>query len=240
MKRMLSIIIICLLCSLNSIFAVLPAKINSSGTIKKTTENIYTKTISSGLQLNLFFNSANLSISKKDGFHHIMLDGCELPEDIPGTPWLPAKYISVLIPSGSEIISVDAIAVEELVADNVDVYPVQPPAVLSKSLPIFIPKNIDKYNESFKIPKILAEETGTYAIRGYSIVTIRVNPIRYIPSKKQLYLAKEIELKIRYKENKSYTVSSSGNNLFKNMVMGSQRIFGLSGLAYDKEDDILY
>ena len=55
------------------------------------------------------------------------LAGSRMPDDTPGHPWLPARFINVLVPSGARVDAVQAQADEVLVAKDVLIYPVQPP-----------------------------------------------------------------------------------------------------------------
>ena len=55
-----------------------------------------------------------------------------LPEDVPGTPWLPGRFVTVLVPSGAQIQRVDVSGDEILCQQDIDVVPVQTAQVRSR------------------------------------------------------------------------------------------------------------
>ena len=121
--------------------------------------------ISQGLQVECLFDADDLTFKSYGDYTSVSMAGGMLPEDSPGTPWLPAKYISVLIPSGTEVKSVEVSYDDALIHENIEVYPVQPPSPLSKKRPPFTRKNKNAYSLDAKVPAALAEVVGHHVMR---------------------------------------------------------------------------
>jgi hypothetical protein len=144
-----------------------------------------------------------------------------LPAGFPGgwCPWLPAKYVNVLIPAGAKVASIETSADEILVAEGIDVCPVQPPVRLGAPAPPPTGKDVDAYALDTKIPARLAEVTGHHTMRGFTYVSIRLNPVRYIPARQELYLAKNLNVTIELEDQREPVIAPAANNgIFKSMV----------------------
>jgi len=133
-------------------------------------------------------------------------EGCR-PEDKPGTPWLPARFIQLLIPAKAEVVSLEATGEEKLIRENILLPPVQPPFPLSsKEKPTPVAKDPVAYAADTRTPTELVEFAGAHTMRGYRIVSIRLNPVRYIPAARELYLATRITLDLNLRESSEQVV----------------------------------
>jgi hypothetical protein len=180
---------------------------------------IETKLISNGLVIRSLFTATQLKFETNGSCQQVFLEGGVLPEDEPGTPWLPAKYVNVLIPAGAKVASIKTSADEVLIAEGIDVCPVQPPVRLGAPAPTPTGKDVDVYAIDTKVPAKLAEVTGHHTMRGFTYVSIRLNPVRYIPARKELYLAKNLNVTLQFEEHHMAVVAPPANNeIFKSML----------------------
>lgn len=147
------------------------------------------------------FNSGHVDFVQDSGFLAVSLEDGVLPDDTPGTPWLPAQYINIMIPPNALVTGINVLGEEVSLKKDALVYPVQPPQ--SPSLPKidFVQPDPAAYAAIAKTPLNLAVMQGVHTMRGLSFVSIRVNPIRYVPADRELYLATSISIKINYEEN---------------------------------------
>ncbi len=151
------------------------------------------------MALTCTFPLDSVELSKAGEYTRVSLTDGELPEDPPGNPWLPAKYINLLIPAGTRVTNIAAKADEKLIAKDVTVYPVQPPVPLSRPGPA-TPQAANRaaYAVDRRVPESFAVLMGHNALREHTMVAVRLNPVRYNPAKKELYLATTIRLALQY------------------------------------------
>jgi len=150
--------------------------------------------------LEFSFLPGDVSFQHIADYEKVYLTGGCFPEDEPGTPWLPAKYVNVLIPSGATIRSVNVTGEEILLKDEIDVYPVQPPQPRSQSRRAFVPQLASVYAQNAKVPLLQGVPSGVHTMRGYQFASIRLNPLRYIPAAQQLFLARKLQLTVVYND----------------------------------------
>ncbi len=146
------------------------------------------------------FTPDQVSMQTVQGMQKLHLADGVLPADPAGTPWLPARYVNVLIPSGAKVLSVTARARESILQQGISVYPAQPAAPPSRPRPAFVPPQVAAYALKTRIPTAFAEGTGAHTMRGFDYVSVRLNPLRYTPAFKQLFLAHAIEVTVTYAE----------------------------------------
>ena len=162
------------------------------------------------------FAEKDVSFASAGGYDRIFLEGGALPHDTPGMPWLPAKFVSVLIPAGAEVESLDVAASEVVLKENVLVYPVQPALPRSKPRVPFVLPDSSAYDSIDVTPSQPAVLTGTQTIRGYTLVSIRLNPVRYNPATGRITLAREIGVVVRYRlPSVPPLISSRNSDLFE-------------------------
>ena len=151
------------------------------------------------------FDPEDVSITPEPGgFDLVMLKDRDAiyPQDEPGTPWLPAKYVNILIPEGAKVTDVSVVAFGEVkLVSGLNAYPVQPPAALNnidgkKKIPTFVGPKRYAYTETGKKPLIVPDKAKDAG--GFTVVPVRVNPIRLIPITGELFVATEIEITVSY------------------------------------------
>ena len=162
------------------------------------------------------FAETNVSFVSVGGYDRILLEDGTLPQDAPGTPWLPAKFVNVLIPAGAEVESLDVGASEVVLKENVLVYPVQPYVPRSKPRGPFVLPDSTAYDSIDVTPSQSAVLTGTQSIRGYTLVSIRLNPVRYNPATGRITLAHEIGVVVHYRlPGVPPSIASRNSDLFE-------------------------
>ncbi len=145
------------------------------------------------------FQEQDVVFGEHRGFDTIALRNCVMPRDEPGTPALPVQYVNVLVPAGAKVIHVSATADEALFKKGISVLPVQPSAPTSKQPPAFVEPDATIYAGQEKFPaELVRQEGGVHHARGWTFVSIRLNPLRYIPAKSELYLARQIQVTVQY------------------------------------------
>jgi hypothetical protein len=155
--------------------------------------------VSGSLVVKVAFAPADVKVRPEAGFDFVELSGGTMPEDQPGDFWLPAKYVNVLVPAGAKVTGIVPKAIDEqVIAKGLKVYPVQPPVPLSKPKGAFVKHKDRILLGREKIPAALAVQGGTHRMRGFTFVSVRVNPVRYVPSTGELFLAKAMELTVTY------------------------------------------
>jgi hypothetical protein len=146
------------------------------------------------------FSPEDLIFSTSDGFDILYLKGCDITNEV-GEPQLPVKLVHVILPSGSKVEKVMVSSAEgEFLSDRYQIFPVQPPRILSlmqQPVPFVQPKP-KVYRQSIEYPGKLAEYTGTGFLGGYQLANILVYPIQYVPAEKKVKFHSHIEFKISY------------------------------------------
>ncbi len=150
------------------------------------------------VKVSLSFAKEDLSMEKKREYDFVSLKDASLPEDEPGTPWLPAKYVNVRVPDGAEVLSVSVNAVKEtLMAKGLNVYPAQPSIRGHQPAPEFVKPDAAAYKSKQK--KELGKKGDTQQMRQYTFVPVRINAVRLIAATGELYLAETVEITVEYK-----------------------------------------
>ncbi len=135
---------------------------------------------------------------EQDGFERIRLAGGELPEDEPGTPWVPSRFIQVLLPAGVRAETVTVAVEETRLRTGMRVLPVQPPQRLSAPLAAATPPQDEAYRSTQRYPGRSAELLGTHHLRGFTLASVRLNPLGYLPATGELFLVTRMEVVIEY------------------------------------------
>jgi len=145
------------------------------------------------------FSPDDVTLGRSMGFDSVELKDGLLPEDTPGTPWIPATFVNVLVPAGANVIGISTeIQSEGLVANNLNLLPVQPPVPLSGKPGRFVGPNAAAYASAARYPGAAALQQGVLRMRGWTLVPLRLNPLRYVARTGELYLAQAMTVTVRY------------------------------------------
>ncbi len=173
----------------------------------------------------------SVTLSQSGEHTLVSLGDGELPEDRPGDPWLPVQYVNVLIPAGTRVTNIAAKADEKLIAKDVTVYPVQPPVPLSLPAPATRrAANRASYAVDGRVPESFAVLMGHNALREHTMASIRLNPVRYNPARRELYLATTIRLILRYERTVQplalapLTANAMFDDMVREMVVNPQTV----------------
>ena len=142
----------------------------------------------------------DVHIEQVGGYARVTLRGADLPEDEPGTPWLPAAVVHLALPRDAKPTGIVATADETLLARDVLVLPVQPPVPTDEPAHKLTPPRPGAYAATDKVPETLAAIAGIHRLKGQRVVSVRLNPIRYVPARRELYLATEIRVAVSYEQ----------------------------------------
>ncbi len=152
------------------------------------------------VSVDLEFSPDAVRVARQGEYDAIELEGGSLPEDAPGRPWLPARYVNVAIPAGARATAVRVDATEVLHRRDVMVRPAQPPQPFSRPLRPRVAPDAAAYAGRGRVPSAAAVLGRTQRLRGYAMVSVRVNPMRWIPAKRELFLATTMRLTVTYVE----------------------------------------
>ena len=120
------------------------------------------------------------------------------PCDTPGAPWLPAAYRTLLLPAGARVTGVRSAGDEALVQSNITVSPTQPPQRRNAPKAAPVPMRAETYALDARLPQQPAQYLETQTMRGYTLVALRLNPVRYNAAHRALYFAAELQVTIEY------------------------------------------
>jgi hypothetical protein len=150
------------------------------------------------------FSDSEVELSQDAaGYTHVEVAGCMQADEKPGVPRLPVKFVKVLLPADASDVSLRHSVEESVLAQDVTVVPVQPDAPLNQDRPAFVGPNAAIYGSDSLFPAKSASLQQVETMRGWRFVTVRVNPVRYVPATGELFLATEVSLVL------SYTTSST-------------------------------
>ncbi len=107
-----------------------------------------------------------------------------------GEPALPAKGAQILLPEGTEVAQVEVIAGERvLLGEGFLIEPVERPHRLSDGPQAAnVPEpDLEIYGSELPFPKQRYQSVGTFGFRGYNILTLKLQPVEYLPATGALY-----------------------------------------------------
>jgi hypothetical protein len=156
------------------------------------------------------FAVEEIHLEQSGQYTSVFLKDAVLLDDTSGNPWLPAKYITVLMPPGANFKDLKIQIVEEIcIARDVYVYPAQEPQPVSSAEVPFIAPNPKAYADEEKTPALVASIEGTHNFHGYILISIRLNPVRYLPYRRELYLATQIVANLVYEAGNGSRMDSN-------------------------------
>ncbi|MBI4722045.1 MAG: hypothetical protein HY769_03460, partial [Candidatus Stahlbacteria bacterium] len=165
------------------------------------------------------FNLQDFKFDKIDSFDVVKLNGAFFTQKV-GTPLLPIKTISVLIPAGAEVLKIEIVNHKsEVIPGKYNIYPAQPPTPISYWGEIkFANPTKEIYEMQNEYPGKLIEISNIGSICGYKIVNIMFYPVQYIPKDRQVIFYNTIEFKILYKEGVGSNIYPNAQQLVKDRV----------------------
>jgi len=135
------------------------------------------------------------------------MSGCMAIGKKAGEPVLPVKYVKLLLPPRKKIldINIGGTPVEvknaKFKLDNKPIIPYQTPVPIGKKLPKKIEFDEVLY-QSFSVYPFSSKDNYQIGYcRGYTILTLTLSPVQYIPGRGKLLYCPEIVVDIKLSEN---------------------------------------
>ena len=164
------------------------------------------------------FSSEDVTCENVNGYDLFSLPDTSYFDETPGTPLLPVKTVSILIPTEATVTDITVDHVDMLYKENCVVFPTQPMTPLSEEATSFVDPDETAYTSTTPTPETAAELIGTATLRGYKIVNIRLNPLQYIPANKLLFLNTSITVTVNYTLAEPSTLWSDSASFAKNTL----------------------
>jgi len=150
------------------------------------------------------FPQTLLSLTSKDGYTIVNYGNAPEIDAQPGSPSLPVSPVHIVLPPDAELEGVEVISVEEKrIPGEYLLYPVQPGRTFSDLKPHpFVPPRDEFYNLSTFYPERIVDFVGTGNKGGFRLCRFLVFPVRYLPARRELYLAEKVKVRIIYNEGR--------------------------------------
>jgi len=147
------------------------------------------------------FEKNKLTTEKLSGYDIIHYEDLELSQTV-GAPQLPVKIVRLSLPPRKDIASISITDMEsEYLEGKYNLFPVQPPQILSNPDIQFINPDIDIYSSPNLFPQEIIKIDRKGYFSGNNIGAFRIYPVQYHPVEKKLKFISKIEVKITYKES---------------------------------------
>jgi len=133
----------------------------------------------------LTFDRGQLTLKPMDGMTGVSLGRCVGAWEV-GAPAVPIAVAQLVVPPGMKVMGVTVDAVEtETLPGRFDVYPVQPPRVISDPEPsAYVPPDPKYYGAVYPGEVATAGHQGSFF--GYNIASVFVAPVQYSGADKSL------------------------------------------------------
>lgn len=137
------------------------------------------------------FDRTQLALTGQDGLTVVSL-GRHVSAWETGAPSLPIAVAQLVVPQGMKVVAVRLGAVEtETIPGAYDVYPVQPPRVLSDPGPFaFVPADPKYYGSVYPPEVVTAGHQGS--MFGYNIASVFIAPVQYNGTDKSLVFKRRV------------------------------------------------
>jgi hypothetical protein len=141
------------------------------------------------------FNEPQFEV--ENNYDVVSIEGCGMASS-PGTPTVPAKTITVLLPPGKDVSNIDVTPVRQVqVERELYLYPGQEPVPLSADSPSFTRPNAEVYSSLAPYPSQESYELEfVTSYRGYKLAVIRLFPIQYIPAERMATFYPELDVRV--------------------------------------------
>jgi hypothetical protein len=147
----------------------------------------------------LTFDQNALRVSPVRGFQALELPDCDRMVEMPGVPDLPVHQLRLLLPAGATATSARVVKVQEnRLPGKYRVYPVQPVVRPGETPTTFVEGLPEIYNSTNSYPAKRVELVTTQQIRGYSIATVMVWPVRYVGASDDVHISPRMEIEVEF------------------------------------------
>ena len=142
----------------------------------------------------------DLTLASDGPYTRVRLAGAETIGLVPGTPCLPTRVASIVIPPAARVTGLQLAETRTKVAEGIVVYPAQPDRAVEDLPGPFVELDATLLDSDVLSPKDAGRLLGTCRLGGYQLVTVQLNPVRYNPSRLELDLATSITATLSYDE----------------------------------------
>ena len=125
------------------------------------------------------------------------IDGCELT-GLPGEPCLPTRAVSLYVPQGYEVVSVNAASVRSKeVPGAFMLMPAQPEIPLSsEAAPQWVMPDEAIYSQAGPYPATPVRMAGSGTVAGRNITGIEIFPLQYMPAEQKLISNEQVTVTV--------------------------------------------
>jgi len=177
-------------------------------------------------------------------FTKISMPGCiSLGRGI-GSPNIPVKLVKLLIPQGYNVKNIEASGISKKYNNegfNLNRNPIVPykkPETINDLDKLY--ENIvfdnDIYSSDSFYPENICKNQGVGFCRGYSILTVALTPIQYIPSYGEIFYYEKMDLKVELVENNEnncfYRDNIEDRNWVEKLVYNPDVVDGYNDLGF--------
>jgi len=124
-----------------------------------------------------------------------------------GKPVLPVKYVKLLLPPRKKVIDISIVGTPvEIKTENVKlvdkpVFPHQTPTPIGSRHPKEINFDEELYRSQSVYLSMPKEDQQIGYCRGYTVLSLAINPVQYVPGKGRLFYYPEMTLNIKLGES---------------------------------------
>ena len=186
---------------------------------------------------NFTYTNDNITFHKNNNYDQIFYKKFDLTTKI-GFPQLPYEIIHLNLKNYS-IDSIIVMNVEyEKINGEYNIYPAQQPQILSNQNVIFKPSNLSKISTQKRFPKNSTEILHSGNLSNNRISSIRIFPIKYNSETKELFLLKNLSIKIKTSKTLSFKSNYKPGPIFNKIINKLSNSNYLEEYSNINEDDI--
>ena len=157
------------------------------------TQNIYAEVITASYTFSepQIINEAEYSFFKFDNCINL---GNE------GEPILPYLGVSLLLPQGEELESIEITALNfSELAEEIVIKPASRPFPISQPVDPFyqVKPDLNIYNSSTRYPQEIVLNADTHYMNGHSLLAFSICPVSFLPSERKVELLESIDIEVR-------------------------------------------
>ncbi len=170
------------------------------------------------IETTLHLDPADLLFHEVQGYTRVELEGAPIPDLTPGAPRLPVFVRSFLLPEGSKLLRVEVASSEQAVQENILLLPAQPITSMNAAPRPLTPPDPTIYASTNPWPVQLHSEPIIQQMRGRTLVTLRLHPLRYLPAQRSLLMADEMHITIHHTDPARLANDDALSPLFAGMI----------------------
>jgi hypothetical protein len=139
-----------------------------------------------------------------------------------GEPALPVSGARILIPFGTDVAGIEVVGEKVSLGSGFFVEPLAHPVKLSADPALAVLPAPDPaiYEAAVPFPAATFEEVGTYAFRGYQILTLKLHPVEYLPASGELSYYPNLTVVVTLAE------TGRASTLFRGLAQDEQEVLG--------------